>query len=173
MRTRFILLLLLCSATRLVAQQTWTDHARLLPDRLRNIPAGINIYHSPTPVWPEFNSDTVDFPGKYIWKHSTRIATEAGELEVIAAGSYIWWKDKGWTPNIDLNREDFAKFFNCPGGILKTGKAYTFLKNYRYGDALYPGDALWFVLAKDKNGRIYKGIALVETEGQLKTADKN
>ncbi|MCO5948001.1 hypothetical protein [Mucilaginibacter flavidus] len=169
MQRKLLFFFLLSNATRLFAQETWTDHTRLLPDRLRNIPTGIMIFHTPTPVWPELNTDTAGYPGKYIWKHSTRVSTEAGTLDVIAAGSFIWWKDKGWTPNIDLNRQDFARYFNCPDGILKPGRTYTFLKNYRYGDAIYAGDALWFVLAKDKNGKIYKGFAVVETEGTLKT----
>ncbi len=161
------LIIILLHACRLFAQDVWTDRARLLPDRLRNIPSGIQIWHSPTPVYPEINADTA-YSGKYIWKHSTRVNSEAGDLEVIAAGSYIWWKDRGWTENVQLDKEGFANRFLCKGGILKSGRSYTFMQNYRHGDAIYPGDALWFVLAKDKTGRIYKGIALVETEGTLK-----
>ncbi|MBC7398830.1 MAG: hypothetical protein H7289_02705 [Mucilaginibacter sp.] len=170
MKKLILLFIMLTGATHLLAQETWTDHSRLLPDVLRSIPTGIVIYHMPSPVWPELNTDTANYPGKYVWKHSTRITTEAGELEVIEAGSFIWWKDKGWTANIKLDKKEFAERFNCKDGILLSGHNYTFLKNYRHGDGMYAGDALWFVLAKDKNGRIYKGLALVETEGKLKTS---
>ena len=63
--------------------------------------------------------------------------------------------------------EDFAEKLNCKDGILRKGKTYIFKKNYRFGDGLYGGDALWYVLAKDKKGKIYKGIGLIETEGKL------
>lgn len=162
------LALLLTNGTTLWAQQVWTDKRRLLPDLLRNIPTGINISHSPTPVWPELNTDTVNYPGQYVWKHLTTVSTQLGQLQVIAAGSYIWWKDKGWTANIKLDTKDFEELFNCPAGQLKPNRTYTFLKNYRHEDGLYAGDAIWFVLAKAKNGQLYKGIALVETEGELK-----
>ncbi len=41
-------------------------------------------------------------------------------------------------------------------------------KNYRYGNNLFAGDALWFVIAKDKNGKLFKGVGLIETEKELK-----
>lgn len=151
------------------AQQVWTDHSRLLPDQLRGIPTGIEIEHNPTPVYPEPNTDTINYPGKFIWKHSTTVKTLHQQVTVLSAGSYIWLGDKGWIANIKLDRTGFAKRFNCPSGILQSGKKYTFFKNWRYGDKIYPGDALWFVLAKDHSGKIYKGIAVVETEGTLKT----
>jgi hypothetical protein len=168
MKINFLILFLLVS-TGIAAQGVWTDHSRLLPDRLRNIPEGIIIVHDPTPVYPESNKDTIDYPGKYIWKHQTTVSSRFGDLTVIEAGSYVWWGDRGWATNIKLSPADFSRFFNCPGAILKKGRSFTFLKNWRHGDVIYAGDALWFVLARDKNGKIYKGIAIVETEGTLKT----
>lgn len=151
------------------AQQIWTDHSRLLPDALRGIPTGIELWHNPTPVYPELNDDTVNYPGKFIWKHETTAFTRKGELKVITAGSFIWMGDRGWIANINLDNAGFADRFRCPGGLLKPGKRYTFAKNWRFGNKIYAGDALWFVLAKDHSGKIYKGVALVETEGTLKT----
>lgn len=150
------------------AQKVWTDHSRLLPDRLRGLPTVIEIYHDPSPVYPELNSDTAGYPGKYVWKHSTRVKSSRADLVVVAAGSYIWFPVKGWIPNIELNREGFANRFDCKDGILKKEVTYSFIKNYRFGDNIYAGDALWFVLAKDRNGKLYKGMALVETEGRVK-----
>ncbi|MCW3464917.1 hypothetical protein [Chitinophaga nivalis] len=151
-----------------LAQVSWTDRSRILPDDLRNIPTAILLYHSPTPVYPMLNDDTIGFPGKYIWKHNTSVKTMMADLEVIAAGSYIWSANKGWIPNIKLDRQEFAKEFSCKDGILKQHRLYLFVKNYRYGNKIYPGDALWYVIAKDNNGKTYKGIAIVETEATLK-----
>lgn len=154
------------------AQQIWTDHSRLLPDQLRGLQTGILITHDPTPVYPEINLDTVDYPGKYIWKHQTTASSLKGDLTVLQAGSFIWRADKGWVANIRLDKQSFAKYFNCPGAVLRKGKTYTFLKNWRYGDVAYAGDALWFIIAKAPTGRLFKGIAVVETEGLLNKALK-
>jgi len=82
------------------------------------------------------------------------------DLGVIGAGSYIWYSAAGWQANVKLAKKEFAQRFNCKGGILEKGKRYTFEKNYRYGDQLYGGDALWYVLAKDKEEKVHKGMAL-------------
>lgn len=62
---------------------------------------------------------------------------------------------------------EFAELFRCPGGRLRAGRTYTFARNYRYASGaqgLYGGDALWYILARDKAGRLYKGMGLLETE---------
>jgi hypothetical protein len=168
MKRYIITICLLFFASTSFGQQVWTDHMRLLPDQLRNIPTGIFLYHNPSPVYPEQNTDTLNYPGKYVWKHSTFATAQPDDLEVVAAGSYLWYGEKGWITNVKLSRDDVAKKFNCPGGILKKGIQYQYVRNYRFGDKIFAGDALWFIIAKDKAGRLYKGFALVETEATLK-----
>ena len=171
MKTYLLAILLLFSVsttTALFAQEVWTDHSRLLPDQLRNIPDGVFIYHNPTPVYPEINNDTINYPGKYIWKNSTYIKSSVSGLRVVAAGSYIWYSTKGWIKNVMMDNAKFAQRFNCEDGVLRKNTVYVFKKNYRFGDVIYPGDALWFVIVADERGNQYKGIALVETEGTLK-----
>ena len=154
--------------TPLFAQKGWTDHSRILPDTLRKVPVGITIFHNPNPNYPVLNDIKGEYDGKYVWKHSTFVRSEMEDLEVISAGSFIWYSEAGWFTNIQYTKADFAEKFNCKNGILKKGRTYIFKKNYRFGDNLYGGDALWYVLAKDKKGKIYKGMAIIETEGSLK-----
>lgn len=169
MQLKNLLRILILLAWPLVGmtQEVWTDRSRILPDQLRGLQTGILITHDPTPVYPEINLDTVAYPGKYIWKHQTTASSLSGDLIVLQAGSFIWRADKGWVANIQLDKQSFAKYFRCPGAVLKKGKAYTFLKNWRYGDVAYAGDALWFIIAKSSTGQLFKGIAVVETEGLL------
>ncbi|WP_310397355.1 hypothetical protein [Hymenobacter sp.] len=144
----------------------WSDHSRLLPDELRRLPGGLTLWHSPNVVYPEPNPAA---PGGHVWKHSTSVRAEVADLQVMACGSYIWYSAAGWQTNIRQTPAEFAELFNCPGGKLKQGVAYTFVRNYRYADRgqrLYGGDALWFILAKDAQGRLYKGYALIETEAE-------
>ncbi|MDZ7934572.1 MAG: hypothetical protein U5M51_06340 [Emticicia sp.] len=165
---KFIILQFILSFTSSVfAQKGWTDHTRILPDTLRKVPVGITIYHNPNPNYPVLNDMKDEFEGKYVWKHSTFVRSEMEDLEVIAAGSFIWYSEQGWFMNVQYDKTKFAERFDCKDGILRKGKTYIFKKNYRFGDDLYGGDALWYVLAKDKNGKIYKGIGLIETEGEL------
>ncbi|MBC8082006.1 MAG: hypothetical protein H7Z21_02240 [Hymenobacter sp.] len=149
------------------APAVWTNHSRILPDKLRQVPVGITLWHSPNPNYPEPNPAQ---PGGYVWKHSTMVRSEVGELEVVECGSFIWYSAEGWKANLSETPAEFAAFFNCPAARLSTGQTYTFAKNYRYAESaqrLYAGDALWYVLAKDKNGKLYKGTGLIETEATV------
>lgn len=161
-----LLLLFLILSFHLQAQEIWKDRNRLLPDQLRGIETEILISHNPGLVTPILNTDS-NIRGKYVWKHSTTVSTNYKNLEIVSAGSFIWTA-KGWFANMNLSISDFENLFNCPNALLKAGKTYTYKDNFRFGNELYGGDALWFVIAKDKDGKLYKGIALVETESQLK-----
>ena len=168
MKKLIILLPILLITSSLFAQKGWTDHSRILPDTLRKIPVAITIFHNPNPNYPILNDTKGEFEGKYVWKHSTFVRSETEDLEVISMGSFIWYSAKGWFTNVQYSKADFAEKLKCKDGILRKGITYIFKKNYRFGDGLYGGDALWYVLAKDKNGKIYKGIGLIETEGELR-----
>jgi len=141
----------------------WPDHRRVLPERLRRVPVGLSLHHSPNPVYPE-----PEAPGRFAWKHSTTVVADVADLEIVECGSFIWYDERGWQANIQLSPAQFAELFNCPGGRLRRGQAYVFPKNYRFASAegLYGGDALWYVLARDQNGQLYKGTGLIETEGK-------
>jgi hypothetical protein len=171
MQKRIIILAVLFfgAPVLICAQKAWSNHSRILPDTLRKIPEAITIYHHPNPNYPILNDTNGEYGGKYVWKHSSFVRSEMQDLEVIAAGSFIWYSEQGWFSNVQYDRTTFAERFNCKDGILKKGKTYVFKKNYRFGDNLYGGDALWYILAKDKQGRVYRGIGLIETEGELES----
>ncbi|MBF9238111.1 hypothetical protein I2I05_11960 [Hymenobacter sp. BT683] len=144
----------------------WTDRTRVLPDELRRLPVGLTLWHTPNPNHLEPNPAV---PGGYVWKHSTAIRAEIGDLQMVSCGSYIWHDATGWKTNLHETPAEFAELFNCPGGQLKQGVTYTFARNYRYAasaKSLYGGDALWFIIAKDAQGRLYKGYGLIETEAE-------
>jgi hypothetical protein len=125
------------------------------------------IMHGPNPNYPELAKKDDRKGFKYVWRHSTTVYSPNMELEVIEAGSYIWFSENGWMKNVNYKKREFAKQFNCQRGLLRAGEHYSFQENYRWGNDLYGGDALWYVLAKDKDGTIYKGIGLLETEAEV------
>lgn len=112
--------------------QDWSDRTRVLPDDLRKVSVAIYIIHGPNPNYPEIASKSDRKGFKYVWKHSTTIYSPHKNLEVIQAGSYIWYNEEGWKKNVDFDRKKFAKQFNCPKGRIKAGEQYTFEKNYRW-----------------------------------------
>lgn len=157
------LFLLLMLHSSLLAQETWADKSRILPTKLRFIENTLWVYHSPNPNYPTLTSASEN-QATYVWKHSTTVCSPTQDLEVVEAGSYIWYSPSGWQENMQFTKETFAEKFNCLQGVLKEGMCYTFEKNYRYGNQLYGGDALWYVIAKDANGKLYKGFGIIETE---------
>ncbi len=151
-------IILLALPGMLLAQTDWTNKRRVLPDKLRDLPVGVLLWHDPNPRYPELVGDT------YYWKHSTFAMAPKEDLTVVSCGSFIWYDESGWHSNMNYTPAEFAEAFNCPNVVLKKGKTFTYLKNWRFGKQLYGGDALWYIIAKDKNGKLYKGLALIETE---------
>ncbi|MFT4568520.1 MAG: hypothetical protein ACI9FN_003489 [Saprospiraceae bacterium] len=150
-----------------ISQVVWTDKTRILPDDLRKVPVAILLTHSTNPNYPELNKVKPKKKGKYVWKHSTSITAVNKTLEIVKAGSFIWYSAEGWQRNAEYNKRDIANRFNCPKGILKKGVTYTYSRNYRYGNNTYGGDALWYVIAKDDDGNLYKGMGIIETESEV------
>lgn len=164
---RYTFLLVTIFLSHILTAQDWTDKTRVLPDELCKVPVALYIIHGPNPNYPEA-ADKNDRKGfKYVWRHSTSVMAPDKDLTVIQAGSFIWYSEEGWKKNVDYDRKLFAKRFKCPKGKIEAGKTYTFEKNYRWGNDLYGGDALWYVLAEDEEGNLYKGIGLLETESEL------
>jgi len=165
---RILFCLLFLNSCQIQGQDPWPDKTRVLPEALRKIPVALYIQHGPNPNYPELNDTGRNEKSKYVWKHQTTVMSPMQALTVVKAGSFIWYDDTGWKENVNYSRKDFAKRFDCSKGKLEKGVSYTFIENYRWGSNLYGGDALWYVLAKDEEGNIFKGIGLLETESELK-----
>jgi len=148
-------------------QEVWSDHSRILPDLLRKVPVAIQMWHTNNPNYPEKAAGIVETDAKYVWRHSTSVTSMDSDLQVLSAGSFIWYSREGWQKNLVYSKEEFSKYFQCPGGVLKKGKTYTFEQNFRFDNQLYGGDALWYVIAEDPNGKRYKGMAIIETESEV------
>lgn len=134
---------------------------RLLPDKLRNLPNEITATHYPNPCYATYEDSM------YIWKHNTTIQAKE-DLQIVEYGSFVY-TDKGWYLRVTMSAADFEASYNCKGGLLKKGITYTDNASWRRDKQLTGGDAMWYYIAKDKNGRLVKGMAPIETEGKLIT----
>jgi polyisoprenoid-binding protein YceI len=145
---------------------TDTEPNRLLPKKLRGLPVGLIGGHDPNPTPAVFED------GMYVWKHNTSITSVAGDLKLIEYGSFVW-TDNDWYLRVSMTPEEFAQTYNCPGAVLKAGVTYVDPASWRREEALSGGDAMWYYIAEDKNGKRYKGTALIETEAVLAPASAN
>lgn len=104
----------------------------------------------------------------YIWKHNTTIQTKE-DLKIVEYGSFVY-TEKGWYLRVTLSPKNFEEHYNCKDGLLKKGIIYTDNVSWRRDKSLKSGDAMWYYIAKDKNGRLVKDTAPIETEGKLVNA---
>jgi polyisoprenoid-binding protein YceI len=132
---------------------------RLFPDKLRDLPNEITAAHYPNPCYATFEDSM------YIWKHNTTIQAKE-DLQLVEYGSFVY-TDKGWYLRVTMSAADFEASYNCKGALLKKGVIYTDNASWRRDKQLRGGDAMWYYIAKDKNGRLVKGTAPIETEGKL------
>lgn len=152
------ILFILCSSFRSNTLQE--EPNRLLPEKLRAINYGIIGTHFPNPTYATFEN------GMYVWKHDTSVQSMKEDLEIVEYGSYVY-TDKGWYLRVTYDKKMFEEIYNCKNGILRKGKTYTDPSSWRRSDKLISGDAMWFYIAKNKAGKLFKGTALVETEAKL------
>ncbi len=132
---------------------------RLFPYKLRDLPNEIVAAHYPNPCYATYEDSM------YIWKHNITIQTKE-DLQIVEFGSFIY-TEKGWYLRVSMNANDFEENYNCKGGLLKKGVTYTDNSSWRRDNNLRGGDAMWFFIAKDKNGKHVKGTAPIETEGKM------
>ncbi|MBL7946048.1 MAG: YceI family protein [Flavobacteriales bacterium] len=151
----------LSPAPALEADDTEAD--RLLPKLLRGLPVGLVGAHDPNPVNAVFEDSM------YVWKHNTTIRSVVGDVKLIEFGSFVW-TDAGWYHRLADTPEQFATIYDCPNAELKGGVVYTDPSSWRRQETLSGGDALWYYIVEDANGKRWKGTALVETEATLEPA---
>ncbi len=147
----------------LIPSQDTTDKEanRLLPKKLRGLPYGLFGNHDPNPTFADFEDSM------YVWKHNTTIQSVVGDLTLVEYGSFVW-TDNDWYQRVSYTATDFEEHYGCKNGELKAGIVYTDPKSWRRQEVLTGGDAMWYYIAKDKQGKLWKGIALIETEGVLR-----
>jgi len=101
------------------AQEAWTDKTRILPDLLRQVPVALFIQHSPNPNYPEINTTGRNKKSDYVWKHATTVCSPLQKLEIVKAGSFIWYDETGWKENVVYDKKGFKKDFKCKSGVLE------------------------------------------------------
>ncbi len=139
-----------------------------LPLEIMNIPDAIIIKHTPaTPYAVKPKEDTANF----YWFYKTSVKASFEDLEITEFGSYTWDGLKWVFGNVTskpFEPKDFAEWYSCKKWKLKKGVEYTDPNNWNYSSVLKDGKILWYYIARNKKGELFKGTAIVDYTGEMK-----
>lgn len=136
-----------------------------------SLPVGLDIAHSPNPVYAVPNSD---LKFRYIWHYTTTVTPKIEGLTVIEFGGFLF-KDGSWRFSNDTGKafgpQDFVKWYSTPAnGVLLAGKNYADPKNRVVASKLQGQKGLWYFIAQGADGKKYNGYSLVECMPRLQEA---
>ncbi len=157
------------------------DIVNNIPEIIRNIPQGIDVYHDPDTIYAEiYYKDT----SRYIWKHSTIVSTDIDSLKIIDFGTYNFKNGKWVLGNYSkksFTTEDFEKWYfvknedgiisweNCKNGILRAGTEYIDPSSWSViNTELVSRYGLWYYIGIDPDSNKYMGYGTYVIMPQLK-----
>lgn len=143
-----------------------------LPEKIRNLPVGIEVKHSVDTAYASLN-DTLSRWGKYKWSYATTVSTMDKELRIIEFGGLIE-ENNSWVERTirsrPFNNREFEKWYGAPDGVLKTGKEYTDNNNWSMSNNLGNRESkvVWYFIGVDKEGKKFVGYELITNKPELK-----
>lgn len=135
--------------------------------QLEAAPVGIRITHSPAKV------TSVSGPLKGDWKYKWKFRTDVEAIDqplTVTGFGILGWDGEKWGINPAkfnsgmMPRTIFADWYSAPGGKLTPGTPATDATNWAGSHTRTPFRQRWFVLAKDKSGKTWKGEQIVELD---------
>ncbi len=140
-----------------------------LPDKLKNIPTGLEVKNTPNVVYATITVEKKD--SIYYWYHETSVKAINEDLEITEFGAYGWvlnhW-EFGTITGKPFTDKDFAEWYNCKHAKIKKGKKFTDKHNWSRNMTLLQDKVLWYYIAKNGKGELFKGTAMVDYLPELK-----
>lgn len=130
-----------------------------MPAILSSAPRTLNVSHFPEVVHPTIDPNQ---EGTYFWKHTTTVIAKKSDVQIKKCGAYVYYNNQ-WNLRAEFDKKQFSAWFNCPDALMEKGEAYTFPENWRMGEDIYAGWALWYFLGEDKNGDEVIGYEMLYT----------
>ncbi|MDC8002972.1 hypothetical protein POV27_02855 [Aureisphaera galaxeae] len=156
-----VYLLCLLSTTAITAQADYgTPTDASLPEKLRGLRKAIEVNHFPK------ENDPIKIENTYYWKHATSVLCRESEITVMEYGAYIYYNDQ-WNLRQVYPLKDLDKTFGTKKQILNQAEPYTWNKNWRVGESLFGGWALWYFIGKTADGETVCGYETINTTGNL------
>ena len=156
--------ILLLSATMLMAQSDYgTPTNEPLPEKIQNLRRSIDVLHFPK------ETDPIKIGNSFYWKHLTSIVCKESDITITEYGAYIFYNGQ-WNLRQIYTLNELDKTFGTEKQKLNQSEPYTWPKNYRIGDQLFGGWALWYFIGKTPSGEIVCGYETVNTTSNLLTS---
>ncbi len=144
-----------------------------LPELLMDMNEGLEVVHSKTEVFAEYNDNTSGDEEKYIWRYETSVSTDLPGLKITEFGVYFWNTKGEWEfktiYNRPFNAEEFSEWYGCPDAILTPGTKFTDGNNWSKGDELGGKSArtMWYFIADNEEGERFYGAKEILTVFQM------
>jgi hypothetical protein len=147
--------------------------------QLEKLPVGLKVVHTPAKVKARKNDGSlanVDARWTYHWSYATTVSATDKPLTIVQFGSCEWidgkWAIPQNTDEYDVIAgagKDFGEWYSCPEAKVETGKEYKDPQNWSGSKTVRAFKQKWYYIAKDADGKFYKGEAEVELLGELDT----
>ena len=155
------LILLLGTFSTLTAQADYgTPPTDLIPEKLKDLRRAIEVIHFPK------TNDPIKIDNTYYWKHMTSVLCKESEIEVIEYGAYIYYNNQ-WNLRRSYPLNELDETFGTKDQKMSQAQPYTWPKNYRIGESLFGGWALWYFIGKTSTGETVCGYETIHTTANV------
>ncbi|PQB03520.1 hypothetical protein [Aureitalea marina] len=134
-----------------------------LPEVINKLERKLLVEHFPKVNHP------VQIESNYYWKHATVIYSKEGPVTIVEFGAYLYYNDQ-WNLRQQYPIKDFDKFFGTKNEQLLQGQPYVWTENWRVGDSLFGGWALWYFIGLTPEGDRICGYQTIHTTSNLLTS---
>lgn len=158
---KFLAFIVTLVSLQLTAQVNYgTPPEGLIPDKLQGLPRAITVTH-----FPEVN-DPVEIDNTYYWKHSTAVLAKESPVKIIEYGAYLYYNDQ-WNLRRSYPLNELKESFGIKKQQMLQGHPYVWVENWRVGDQLFGGWALWYFLGETPDGETVCGYGRIHTTDNL------
>ena len=156
-----ITIILLCICTCVTAQIKYgTPTNEPLPEKLQNLKQAIQVNNFPKTV------DAVKIKDDYYWKHTTSILCKDSAITILEYGAYLFYNNT-WNLRKSYPLKTLDKSFGTKKQKLLQAQPYTWTNNWRVGNKLYGGWAMWYFIGKTATGELVCGYEKIHTTNTL------
>ncbi|NND63288.1 MAG: hypothetical protein HKN48_08850 [Flavobacteriaceae bacterium] len=133
-----------------------------IPEKLQGLRRAIDVAHFPK------ENDPIKIDDTYYWKHATSILCKESEITIVEFGAYIFYNDQ-WNLRKVYDLKDLNRSFGTKKQVLLQAQPYTWNQNWRTGDTLFGGWALWYFIGLTADGEKVCGYETIDTTSNLLT----
>lgn len=131
-----------------------------LPQKLQDLKVEIDVMHFPK------ENDPIKIKDTYYWKHATAILSKKSNIKIIEFGANLYYNNQ-WNLRKSYELKDLDKYFGTKKQTLQQGEPYVWKDNWRVGNRLFGGWAMWYFIGTNENGETVCGYETINTTSNL------